>query len=553
MALGRRRKTRVIFWLFACALLLTSVAKAQEQDVVLTTETGDWFSGSLLNFDQEIYTIKTSVGVIELSADKVECTGDACPAIDVSKQIAVAEEQEDGQAGALLQESARAEEPDFVISGSSTMGVGLMPLLVSGYASFLDAEESRKETATADTFQSELIANEGFGDPVANIRVRSSVSSDAFANLIGKSAHLGMASRRITQSEARSLSEFGAGNMIDPQNEHIIAIDSLVIIVHPSNPVSTVSIEQVKAIFNGTITNWSELGGSNAPINVIDQIDASGSRTVFDERIFPEGLRSNPESLKVGEDNVQASNLVNADVNAISYVSNAYLRGNQPLTVINECGLPMTPDTFSARTEEYGLQRFLYLYSRSDTVNPAVEEFLKFSTSNYADEVIAKSGFIDLGITHRAQPLDGPRARLLDEVPLESYERLIAQDMMTLLPNHDRLSSTFRFRLGSSSLTRRGELNLIRLTDYLEQQPAGSSVIFVGFTDSLGAFSRNIELSEARAGRILQAVRNTAGDRLAEIEMSSVGFGELAPTGCNDPTGGGSEINRRVEVWIKSG
>ena len=483
----------------------------------------------------------------------MECTGDACPAIEVPKQIAAIEEQEDDQAVASPQESARAEKSDFVVSGSSTMGVGLIPLLVSGYASFLGAEESRKESASADTFESELIANEGFGDSVAKIRVRSSVSSDAFANLIGKSAHLGMASRRITPAEARSLNEFGAGDMIDPQNEHIIAIDSLVVIVHPSNPVSTVSIEEVKAIFNGTITNWSQLGGSDGPISVIEQTDASGSRAVFDRRIFPEGLRSTSENLRIAADNTQASNLVNADVNAIAYVSNAYLRGNQLLTIINECGLPMIPDTFSARTEEYGLQRSLYLYSRSDFVTPAVEEFLEFTTSKNADEVIAKSGFIDLGIIRRPQPLDGTRARSLDEAPLDSFERRIALDMMTMLPNYDRLSSTFRFRLGSSNLTRRGELNLLRLTDYLEQQPAGSSVTFVGFTDSLGAFSRNIELSIARAERILQAVRNTGGDRLAEIEMRSVGFGELAPIDCNDPTGGGSEINRRVEVWINNG
>ena len=94
---------------------------------------------------------------------------------------------------------------------------------------------------------------------------------------------------------------------------------------------------------------------------------------------------------------------------------------------------------------------------------------------------------------------------------------------------------------------------MLRLADYLEQQPVGSSVVFVGFTDSLGAFSRNIDLSVARAESILQAVRNTGGDRLADIDMTSVGFGELAPIGCNDPAGGGSEINRRVEVWVNNG
>lgn len=526
-----------------------SCGPASAQEVVLTTDQGDFFSGTLLDYDDNTYRLQTTIGTFVIPAERVTCTGEGCPApaAEPAPETATTASRPSASPSSLIS----GDEADIVLSGSSTIGVGLMPLLVSGYASYKAAEEVRRSNHTGTGFSSDLIANEGFGDPLAKFLVRSSVSSDAFANLIGKSSHLGMASRRITPPEARILSDFGAGNMVSPLNEHIIAVDSIAVIVHPDNPLKSLAIGDLEAIFSGQITNWSEVGGPDAPINVVDLIDGSGSRAVFNSRIFPDGLRGTPANLQVVSDNVQASNIVSEDANAIGYVSYAFLRGAKPLVIVNECQLPMIPDTFSARTEEYGLQRFLYFYSRSDQENPQVQDFLRFATSSDADEVIAKSGFIDLGITRRAQPLDGPRGQLLTNERLDPFERGIANQMLDLLPNYDRLSSTFRFRLGSSRLTPRGELNLLRLRDYLEVQPAGTKVVFVGFTDSLGAFTSNLNLAQLRSQRILQEMRRIGGDSLSGIEMSAVGFGELAPTGCNDPNGGGSRINRRVEVWIE--
>ena len=119
------------------------------------------------------------------------------------------------------------------------------------------------------------------------------------------------------------------------------------------------------------------------------------------------------------------------------------------------------------------------------------------------------------------------------------------------MTQYDRLSSTFRFRTGSSNLDRRGELNLERLADYLETQPEGSKVLIVGFTDDVGAFESNRDLSIGRAQQVQETLQSFAGDRLAGIEFASAGFGEVSPSACNT-TDNGRGINRRVEVWIQS-
>ena len=75
--------------------------------------------------------------------------------------------------------------------------------------------------------------------------------------------------------------------------------------------------------------------------------------------------------------------------------------------------------------------------------------------------------------------------------------------------------------------------------------------MFVGFTDSVGAFQSNRGLSERRAQQVLEELQAVAGDRIADIELASTGYGEVSPSACN-VSEEGRRINRRVEVWISN-
>jgi DNA-binding transcriptional LysR family regulator len=67
-----------------------------------------------------------------------------------------------------------------------------------------------------------------------------------------------------------------------------VALDGLVIIVHPDNPVSGLSTAEIQAIFNGRLTNWSSVGGIDLPIEVISRENGAGSRALFNEQIMLE-------------------------------------------------------------------------------------------------------------------------------------------------------------------------------------------------------------------------------------------------------------------------
>jgi phosphate transport system substrate-binding protein len=276
----------------------------------------------------------------------------------------------------------------------------------------------------------------------------------------------------------------------------------------------------------------------------------SATRDIFESRLFGTTTPESPANAIVVANSNEMAATVNAYENAIGFVGFAFQRGAKPISLINECGLTMTPDAFSARTEEYALQRFLYLYNRDDLADVG-EGFVDYAVSNAADEVIAKSGFIDLGVDRRAQPLDGDRAEMLRDPSVDAFEAGIMQQMLSQMTDYDRLFTTFRFRTGSATLDPRGVLNLARLTEYLETQPQGTELLFVGFTDDVGPFESNQTLSIGRAERVIAELQNFAGDRLAGIEMQATGFGEIAPTACNTNENGRA-TNRRVEVWISS-
>ena len=427
----------------------------------------------------------------------------------------------------------------------------MMPLLISGYASHLNAEASVVSTSTEGQILANFIGDGGFGDEIGSYLVTSTSSGDAFKTLLDGSAQVGMSSRRIRPAEARSLRDNGAGNMVSPQQEHVVAVDSLVVITHPSNPIQELPMEQLRAVYAGEITNWSQLGGEDAPITMVTRQDGSGTRAVFEGRIFGDDEPTLVSSALIAEGNNEMASMVNDDPNAIGFVGYAFQRGAKALTLINECGIRMTPDAFSAKTEEYALQRRLYLYNRSDALDASAQDFIDYSISQDADGVIAKAGFIDLGIARRGQSLDGARAVSLLDPNADAYEGGVMREMLSEMVDYDRLSTTFRFSTGSSRLDERGRLDMARLADFLEAQPEGTKVKVVGFTDGVGAFDSNRTLSEVRAAEVLAQLQTFAGDRVTGLAFESTGFGEIAPSACNGNENGRA-INRRVEVWVET-
>lgn len=522
--LKRQLKTSAAAIALSSAMLLPSSGFAQEVTLNSTDGTIN-ITGEFIDFRDDNYIIRTALGDLRIAASSVVCNGAACPTFETVTA-------------------------DVAIVGSEAIGLGMMPLLMSGFAASLGADAEVNNTAAGQTVVS-LIGEDGFGDQIGSYLVSAVGDDNAFEALLDGSAKIGMSARRITPDEARALRDAGSGSMVSPNQERIIAVDSMVVVTHSSNPVNELSQEQLAGIFSGQITNWSELGGTDRPITVISHEEGSASYDYFMSFLYGDERPSfRPQA--IAADDQAMSNVMFHDQNAIGYLGYAFQRGAKPMTLLNECGIATTPDAFSAKTEEYTLSRRMYLYNRSDNLDPQSQAFLDFAVSDTADSVIGKSGFIDLGILRRSQAEgDARRAALISEVGRYDvgFEGEVMADMLEKMDQYDRLSTTFRFRTGSSQIDERGRLDMQRLVAYLEDAPAGTEITFVGFTDDVGAFEGNRELAISRADAVLDEMRAVAGDRLNNIEMKIAGYGEIAPSACNI-SDRGRGINRRVEVWI---
>ncbi|MGL6209864.1 MAG: phosphate ABC transporter substrate-binding/OmpA family protein [Paracoccaceae bacterium] len=506
----------------AAVLLLPAGAMAGE--VALKSADGTVnLVGEFIEFKDDNYVVRTALGELRIAANRVRCEGADCPVFETA--------------------SANVQ-----IAGSDTVGLGLMPLLMTGYAGYKNAEGTVTNTQVENQILANFVGDGGFGDDLGSILVTSTSSGDAFKALLASTASIGMASRRITPDEARELKAAEKGNMVSLQQEHIIAIDSLVMIVNPANPIQSVTIDEIKKIYLGEITNWSQLGGEDLPITVLGREKDSGTASVFLSRIFGDAETVVASTVTPVSGNNEAAAKVAEDVGAISYVGYAFQRGNKALHLVNECGIPSEPDSFAAKTEEYALYRRLYLYNAADA-DQATQDFLNFATSDEADAVVSKAGFIGLGIESRSQSLDSPRAVALLNADVDVFEGNVIREMLAAMNDFDRLSTTFRFRLGSSKLDERAAIDMERLVAYLREAPEGTKVTMVGFTDNIGSFEANRSLSVERAGQVVDEVKALGGEALDKIELNAIGFGNVAPSACNSSESG-REINRRVEVWI---
>lgn len=522
--LDHKKRTNSLF-----AMMLASVAivpgAATAQNITLTSNDGSInIVGDFVDLVDDYYIINSALGELRVEAGRVQCNGDGCPRIALPTS-------------------------DVVIVGSETVGTGLMPFLIDGFAT---TRGGVIETQTQDgnITTSNLVGDGGFGEPIGAFTVSATSSSDAFSGLRDPAVKIGMASRRIEPAEARQLRNFGAGNLIDVNQEHVVAVDSISVVVHPDNAIDSLSIEELDRIYSGSITNWSEVGGPNAPIKVYTRGSDSGATTVFSSRVFEQSGRAiSSEATELSSSEEMASSVRN-DPTAIGFVATAFERGTKALSLEGSCGIGSSPTSFDAKTEEYPLQRRLYLYNRADNVDSTTQAFIDYAMSSAADEMIAKSGFVNLSVAKVPQDLQNGRMRSVLQDAIDPFEFRLAREMLLEMFEWDRLSTTFRFASGSARLDGKGQADLQRLIEFLKQQPAGTNISVVGFTDGDGAFGPNQELSFGRAQRVADEILAAGGSDLAGVNIQVKGFGELSPSACND-TLEGKRINRRVEIWIQ--
>jgi phosphate transport system substrate-binding protein len=187
---------------------------------------------------------------------------------------------------------------------------------------------------------------------------------------------IGMASRALHPEEAEGITP------------HQIAVDVIAVVVHSSNPVEALTMEELQAIYAGQITNWQAVGGSDSPITVGIRGKNSGTRGAFDEIVLDDQEPSAP-NIKTAVTAGDMAALVIDDPNAIGYVGFGNLEPEIKLVAIDG----VDPSEESARDGSYNLTRPLLLLTGPLT-QPLGRLFVDFALSEDGQNVVSESGWV---------------------------------------------------------------------------------------------------------------------------------------------------------------
>jgi len=217
--------------------------------------------------------------------------------------------------------------------------------------------------------------------PDVRVDVQTGGSSRGIADAKRGTADIGMSSRDLKESELQGV------------QSHLLAIDGVCMLVHADNPVDNLTDQQVRDIYTGKLTHWSQLGGPDREITVINRADGRAEVEVVLEHL---GLK--PEQIKpdlIAGENQQGIKSVAADPAAITYMSvgaSEYeaARGVK-VKLLNWNGVPAGSDTVASG--KFPVSRSLILITK-DQPNHLATSLIDYATSDQVHDLVQEFGYV---------------------------------------------------------------------------------------------------------------------------------------------------------------
>jgi phosphate transport system substrate-binding protein len=195
-------------------------------------------------------------------------------------------------------------------------------------------------------------------------------------------AMIGMASRDLKSEEKTKYPDLIA---------HQIAIDGMAIITNKANAIPSLTLEQIKKIYDGNITNWKDVGGSDAAIVVVGRDSASGTREFFANDVMKKADFVKTQLEK--NSNGAVKQTVEGTPNAIGYVGLGYVDETIHAVPLSLNGTLVAPSLETVKAKTYPLSRPLHLLTKGEPTGNAAE-FIAFLNSPEGQQIITEEGFL---------------------------------------------------------------------------------------------------------------------------------------------------------------
>jgi phosphate transport system substrate-binding protein len=208
-----------------------------------------------------------------------------------------------------------------------------------------------------------------------NFNISATGSGDGIKAVPAETAEIGMSSRDLSAAEK--------GTGID---EHLIAIDGIAVVVNSANPLSNLTVDQIRDIYTGAVSDWRQVGGRAGKIAVVSREPGSGTRSAFEELVrFQDQLVGGAIEFD-GTGAVIAEISRNAD--AIGYIS----LGSVSSTVKALSVDGVAASTANVINGSYKISRpFLLLTKRSRNLNGETTAFLNWILTPAGQNIVKTS------------------------------------------------------------------------------------------------------------------------------------------------------------------
>ena len=209
------------------------------------------------------------------------------------------------------------------------------------------------------------------------LEIQQNGSGAGIKDVISGISEIGMSSRELKDEEKESV------------QGTTVAYDGIALLVNPDNPVKNISLEDVKKIYTGEVTNWKELGGDDTPIVVVSREEGSGTRDAFQEIV---GYESE-ELLKdatISDGSGAVKTTVAGNKNAIGFASFEYI--DNTVSALSIDGLEPTAD--NVKSGSYKISRPFILVTKEDGLTENGQKLIDFALSAEGQQIVEENKLI---------------------------------------------------------------------------------------------------------------------------------------------------------------